>query len=80
MPWFIQVFTRSIVARTEPLEHNVIRNMMYQSSVDRIRPSMFEIALKLKKNATTTLSFQFKKVLLRYSEYPPDANHGYDIG
>lgn len=33
------------------------------------------------KNVTcVSLSFEFEKALLHYSEYPPDANKGFDLG
>jgi phosphatidylinositol glycan class T len=39
-----------------------------------------ELELDLPPQSTTLVSLAFDKMLLRYTEYPPDANRGFDIG
>jgi len=38
---------------------------------------MLELVLRLPPKSTTTISLQFERSLLRWLEYPPDANHGF---
>ncbi len=48
--------------------------------MDRSRPNVIEAELLLPPNSITTLSINFDKVFLKYTEHPPDANRGFDIG
>ena len=34
----------------------------------------------LKANSVIRVSFEFDRALLKWTEYPPDANHGFYIG
>jgi phosphatidylinositol glycan class T len=47
---------------------------------DRQRPYHLELLLDLPPNSITRLSFEFDRALLKWTEYPPDANHGFYIG
>jgi len=38
-----------------------------------------ELVLTVPAASTLTLSYDFEKAILRYTEYPPDANRGFDI-
>merc|ERR1719209_2924012 len=51
--------------------------MDYKPGRDRSRPYMLELVLRLPPKSTTTISLQFERSLLRWLEYPPDANHGF---
>ena len=53
--------------------------MYYRPSVDRVRGSHFEALLEVPPASTLTLSYEFEKSILRYTEYPPDANRGFDV-
>lgn len=38
--------------------------------------ALLELLLKLPSSACTSVSYSFKKILMRWNEYLPDANHG----
>ena len=52
-------------------------------SEDHGRANVIELDLTIPLSADTptklTLSFVFEKVLLRWTEYPPDAHRGHDL-
>merc|ERR1712107_839230 len=54
--------------------------LVYIPGVDRKRPYHLEMILKLPPKSVTTISFQFELSILRWVEYPPDANHGFYFG
>lgn len=59
---------------------DIIQQMYYQPAVDRSRPSMLECELILPPESTVTMSLEFDKVFLKYTEHRPDANRGFDVG
>jgi phosphatidylinositol glycan class T len=58
---------------------NIVDSMFYRPAVDRTRASHLEAILRVQANSTLTLTYEFEKAILRYTEYPPDANRGFDI-
>ena len=52
----------------------------YQPSKDRQRPHHIEVVFKLPPKSTTELSIEFDFAFLKWTEYPPDANHGFYAG
>lgn len=52
----------------------------YHPGKDRQRPYHLELALHLPASSVTRISFEFERQLLKWTEYPPDANHGFYIG
>lgn len=48
----------------------------YQPAVDRLRPHHLELLLQLPAASEVEIRFQFDHQFLRWTEYPPDANHG----
>ena len=51
----------------------------YVPGKDRLRPYHMEMVLYLPANSVTRLSFEFDRALLKWTEYPPDANHGFYV-
>ena len=60
-------------------EHKVLRDLYYRPALDRHRPTHLEMLLSVPANASVILKYDFEKAILRYTEYPPDANRGFDI-
>ncbi|ODV93298.1 hypothetical protein PACTADRAFT_51907 [Pachysolen tannophilus NRRL Y-2460] len=60
-------------------KNKVIKNVYYKPEKDRSKPSHLELTLMIPADSTVTITYQFDKSLLLYAEYPPDANHGFDI-
>jgi GPI-anchor transamidase subunit T len=54
--------------------------LSYQPSIDRKRPSVLELVLDLPPKTTVEIHWEFDKAFLKYTEHPPDANRGFDIG
>lgn len=54
--------------------------MFYQPAVDRSRPAVLELALRLPANSLVKFTVSFDKVFLKYTEHRPDANRGFDVG
>lgn len=46
---------------------------------DRERGWLYEAVVEVPAKTTTELSLEFTRALLKWLEYPPDANHGFYI-
>jgi len=79
VPWFLRLYlhTLKITVDNEPLKPI---HTHYIPGVDRARPYHLELVLKLPARSTITISIQFEHSMLRWVEYPPDANHGFYVG
>ncbi|CAI2178251.1 11600_t:CDS:10 [Funneliformis geosporum] len=82
IPWFLKLYLHTLKVQINGVEaqYNPIKDLYYQPAVDRSRPNVIEAELSLPPNSITTLSINFDKVFLKYTEHPPDANRGFDIG
>lgn len=79
IPWFLRVclHTLRITAGSRQLtpEH-----VSYQPGLDRERPYHLELTLVLPPASETVVAFEFERAFLKWTEYPPDANHGFYVG
>ncbi|KAG0320486.1 hypothetical protein BGZ99_004483 [Dissophora globulifera] len=84
LPWYLKLYlhTFSVEVNGKPLanQKDVVKKMFYQQAVDRSRPAVLELALNLPANSMVKFSISFDKVFLKYTEHPPDANRGFDVG
>ena len=48
--------------------------------MDRQRPHHLEVRLTLPANSVTQIEWEFQKGFLKWTEYPPDAHRGFDLG
>lgn len=84
VPWYLKLYLHTlkvdVVMGDTTLSNNIIQEMYYQPAIDRGRPSMLECELLLPANSVTTISMDFEKVFLKYTEHRPDANRGFDVG
>lgn len=78
LPWFMRVYLHTLSIKGGNMDE-VIKSIYYSPEVDRARPSHIEFDLVIPPNSNIALSYSFDKSLLLYSEYPPDANHGFSI-
>ena len=62
-----------VVVRTEVVSRN------YTPAKDRQRPHMLEMMLRLPPLSTVTITIQFSRGFLKWTEHPPDAHHGFYI-
>jgi phosphatidylinositol glycan class T len=53
--------------------------MYYRPAVDRKRGTQLELVMTVPPASTVMLTYDFEKAILRYTEYPPDANRGFNV-
>lgn len=78
LPWFMKPYLHTLRARVGVSSENPVKETFYRPAVDRKRGSHLEIRMVIPPASTLTLTYDFEKVILRYTEYPPDANRGFD--
>ena len=87
LPWFIRPYMHTLQAaiagrdgvhRHVPIS-NLIKETYYRPAIDRERGTQLELALSVPASSTVTLIYDFEKAILRYIEYPPDANRGFNV-
>ena len=92
LPWFMKPYLHTLKAKlsspepsSPPVDQanddssSLIKRLHYRPALDRHRPTHLEILLSVPANSTVTLTYDFDKAILRYTEYPPDANRGFDV-
>jgi len=83
LPWFMKPYLHTLRATVHTngrlvKESKPILETHYRPAVDRHRGSHLELLLTIPPASTLTLTYDFDKAILRYTEYPPDANRGFD--
>ena len=58
---------------------DIINSMYYRPALDRQRGTQLECRISVPPASTVVLTYDFDKAILRYTEYPPDANRGFDV-
>lgn len=82
LPWFMKPYLHTLTARlttssiTNP---DIIKEIFYRPALDRRRGTQLELLISVPADATAILTYDFDKAILRYTEYPPDANRGFDV-
>jgi GPI-anchor transamidase subunit T len=66
----------SVIPRTQ---NKTILETYYRPALDRHRGTHLELRLTIPPASTLTLTYDFEKAILRYTEYPPDPNRGFDV-
>ena len=79
LPWFMKLYLHTLKAKINGVDEDVIKEMYYRPALDRKRGTQLEIRIQIPTNSTVVLTYDFEKAILRYTEYPPDANRGFDI-
>jgi GPI-anchor transamidase subunit T len=85
LPWFMRPFIHTLKADITsapfnlPRNWNVIKEMYYRPAIDRKRGTQLELLLSIPPASTVSLTYDFEKAILRYAEYPPDANRGFNV-
>ncbi|AMD21195.1 HEL085Cp [Eremothecium sinecaudum] len=81
LPWYMRLYLSTLEIESDSglTIKDVIKSTYYLPASDRERPSHLEYEMTIPPNTTFSLTYQFDKSLLQYSEYPPDANHGFEI-
>ncbi|SPO04763.1 related to GPI-anchor transamidase complex subunit Gpi16 [Cephalotrichum gorgonifer] len=82
LPWFMRVYLHTLDARIDGApgsQPDLIKDIYYLPAVDRTRGTQLELRMVLPPSSTVFLTYDFEKSILRYTEYPPDANRGFDV-
>jgi len=58
---------------------SIISSMYYRPALDRRRGTQLECLITVPPASTVVMTYDFDKAILRYTEYPPDANRGFDV-
>lgn len=75
LPWFMKPYLHSL----KTSHNHLVRDTLYKPAKDRIRPSHLEMKLRIPASDTAHVTFDLERTILRYAEYPPDANRGFDV-
>lgn len=80
LPWYMKPYLHTLRSSISPPSTiHPIQERYYRPGVDRKRGAHLELKLTIPPASTLTLSYDFEKAILRYTEYPPDANRGFDV-
>lgn len=83
LPWFMRIYLHTLEARIvgppNGKQESVIQDIYYRPALDRERGTQLEVKLRIPPKSTVFLTYDFEKAILRYTEYPPDANRGFDV-
>ena len=88
LPWFMRPYihtlrttvkTRNSLSSEAALSSDIVKDVYYRPAVDRHRGTQLELILSVPPASTVTLIYEFEKAILRYTEYPPDANRGFNV-
>ena len=83
LPWFMRVYLHTLEARvggaSGPKRDDLVQEIVYRPALDRARGTQLELRMRIPPASTVFLTYDFEKSILRYTEYPPDANRGFDV-
>lgn len=83
LPWFMKPYLHTLKARSSafpsPSQEEIITSIYYRPALDRQRGTQLELVITVPPASTVRLTYDFEKAILRYTEYPPDANRGFDV-
>lgn len=75
LPWFMRLYLHTMVLKGD----GAITSTRYVPCKDRERPSQLELGINLPAGSKFEVEYSFDKSLLYIEEYPPDANHGFEV-
>ena len=82
LPWFMKPYLHTLKVQrstSSTPDPDLIKSMYYRPALDRHRGTQLEILISVPAASTLILTYDFDKAILRYTEYPPDANRGFDV-
>ncbi|KAK3637205.1 Subunit of the glycosylphosphatidylinositol transamidase complex-like protein [Elasticomyces elasticus] len=80
LPWFLRPYIHTLRVRDSETHEDVkLEKMFYTPAKDRERGTHLELMFTVPAKGEVELSYDFEKAVLRYTEYPPDANRGFDV-
>jgi phosphatidylinositol glycan class T len=89
LPWFMRIYLHTLSTHiststttstnSSAPSSDIIKEVYYRPALDRARGTQLELLLRIPARHTVFLTYDFEKAILRYTEYPPDANRGFDV-
>ena len=82
LPWFMRIYLHTLETRIDDIpgkQDSLVQEVYYRPALDRARGTQLEIRMRIPPASTVFLTYDFEKSILRYTEYPPDANRGFDV-
>ena len=82
LPWFMKPYLHTLTARlttASTTSPDIIKETFYRPALDRRRGTQLELLISVPADSAVILTYDFDKAILRYTEYPPDANRGFDV-
>ncbi|EFX82770.1 hypothetical protein DAPPUDRAFT_302380 [Daphnia pulex] len=83
VPWYCRVFLHTLAfsnSKNKPVAIDIPQKLYFRPGLDRQRPNHLELRLTLPANSVTEIEWEFQKGFLKWTEYPPDAHRGFDLG
>lgn len=74
LPWYLRPYMHTLKVSGATIE-----KMYYTPAIDRRKGTHLELLLNVPPFSAVELTYDFEKAILRYTEYPPDANRGFDV-
>ncbi|XP_022286191.2 GPI-anchor transamidase component PIGT-like [Crassostrea virginica] len=78
VPWFLRVYFSSLKLENGGKEIKPYK-ISFIPAKDRANPYQMEIVFRLFANSVTKITYSFERAFLKWTEYPPDANHGFYV-
>lgn len=75
---YLHTLTARVSTSAVP-DRSIIKETFYRPALDRRRGTQLELLMSVPADSTVILTYDFDKAILRYTEYPPDANRGFDV-
>lgn len=83
LPWYMKPYLhtlRTSIFGSQGLSGaEAVKETYYRPELDRHRGTHLEVVVSIPPASVLTLTYDFEKAILRYTEYPPDANRGFDV-
>ncbi|KAI5861464.1 Gpi16 subunit, GPI transamidase component [Durotheca rogersii] len=83
LPWFMRIYLHTLKTQISGGKRGhgkeILEEIYYRPALDRVRGTQLELRMRIPPASTVFLSYDFEKSILRYTEYPPDANRGFDV-
>ncbi|XP_069740951.1 GPI transamidase component PIG-T isoform X2 [Narcine bancroftii] len=79
VPWYLRLYVHTLTIHTKGKD-NKPSYIHYQPAKDRECPHLLEMLIQLPANSITKIGIEFERALLKWTEYPPDPNHGFYVG
>jgi len=83
IPWFLRVFfhTLEMSINGQPVDPlKAFLSYKLRPGEDHSIPSLLEFSLAMPPNSIASFHFQVEKAFLHWTEHPPAANRGFDVG